>query len=225
MGSPTGALKTAAKRLGISVDEYLSLVASGQKHCRGCDNWRELEAFAVDRSRGDGRSPVCRSCRITDKPGPSRTERAAMRELGLGWCRRCEEWCAGVRGGLCREHSNEVAREWYAESGWRTRRARPSARRRNVEPITEEIAEILRDGDDGLCAYGCGRVATSWDHVVPVSKDGETVPGNIVPACRPCNSSKSNGDPVPWLAKLRYPWNEKIGYYLTWDSPAMALLD
>lgn len=37
------------------------------------------------------------------------------------------------------------------------------------------------------------------DHVVPVSKGGLTVPSNLVPCCRSCNSSKGDKDVVPWL--------------------------
>lgn len=42
------------------------------------------------------------------------------------------------------------------------------------------------------CAY-CGKTGKlEMDHVVPVSKGGNTTKDNIVPACRTCNSRKSN---------------------------------
>jgi hypothetical protein len=50
----------------------------------------------------------------------------------------------------------------------------------------------------GMCAYGCGRPAAQWDHLIPWSLGGSfAMPGNAVPACRPCNQAKS-ADPDPW---------------------------
>ena len=42
------------------------------------------------------------------------------------------------------------------------------------------------------CAYCGERGELTQDHIVPVSKGGWHFSGNIVPACRPCNSSKGN---------------------------------
>ncbi len=49
------------------------------------------------------------------------------------------------------------------------------------------------------CAY-CG-VSTgdmTQDHFVPLSRKGEYTINNIIPACRSCNSSKSNKDFFSW---------------------------
>ncbi len=45
----------------------------------------------------------------------------------------------------------------------------------------------------GQCCAYCGkRVKLTQDHVVPVSKGGWHFSGNIVPACKSCNSRKGN---------------------------------
>jgi len=44
---------------------------------------------------------------------------------------------------------------------------------------------------DKPCAY-CGGVATTRDHVVPVSRGGSNASLNLVPACLSCNSRKGN---------------------------------
>lgn len=49
------------------------------------------------------------------------------------------------------------------------------------------------------CAY-CGQPAIGWDHIVPRSRGGSNTPENLAPACRKCNSSKSNRTPEEWMA-------------------------
>ena len=50
---------------------------------------------------------------------------------------------------------------------------------------------------NNCCAY-CGAIATSIDHVIPISKGGADVLGNLLPCCRPCNSSKGCKDVEQW---------------------------
>jgi 5-methylcytosine-specific restriction enzyme A len=59
----------------------------------------------------------------------------------------------------------------------------------------------------GLCHY-CGRkfpaVQLTMDHVVPVSRGGTSSRGNVVPACKKCNTEKKLKTPVEEaLEKLR----------------------
>lgn len=55
-----GALKVAAGRQGISLDEYKNKLAQGLKHCTGCKDWHEIKAFGKDITRSDGLATVCR---------------------------------------------------------------------------------------------------------------------------------------------------------------------
>lgn len=52
----------------------------------------------------------------------------------------------------------------------------------------------------GACAYCGDAIPTTIDHVVPLSRDGSHYPENLVPACKPCNSSKG--------AKLLSEWRD-----------------
>jgi 5-methylcytosine-specific restriction endonuclease McrA len=47
------------------------------------------------------------------------------------------------------------------------------------------------------CAY-CSNVATTVDHVIPLSRGGTNFEGNLVPACRRCNSSKGTKLLIEW---------------------------
>lgn len=61
----------------------------------------------------------------------------------------------------------------------------------------------LRPPIRGECWY-CGSPASTWDHVVPVSKGGSDDPSNLAPACLTCNASKGNRTPEAWLAAGLY---------------------
>ena len=67
---------------------------------------------------------------------------------------------------------------------------------------------------DGVCYY-CRRTVgirvLSMDHVVPLGRGGRSVRGNVVPACKDCNSKKQSLLPVEWtdyLARLSQPPDE-----------------
>jgi 5-methylcytosine-specific restriction endonuclease McrA len=53
----------------------------------------------------------------------------------------------------------------------------------------------------GLCHYCHQKVAPSditMDHIVPLIRGGRSVRGNVVPACRPCNSKKNGQLLMDW---------------------------
>ena len=51
------------------------------------------------------------------------------------------------------------------------------------------------------CTY-CGRPADAWDHIFPSSRGGDDGPGNRVPACTSCNSSKGDDTPEEWWSRV-----------------------
>lgn len=54
------------------------------------------------------------------------------------------------------------------------------------------------------CAY-CGQMTSlTQDHVVPISKGGGYISGNIIPACLRCNSSKQDKLISEWYSKQKY---------------------
>lgn len=68
-GNRSGVMKTAALRVGVSTEEYAAKVAAGEKWCTACRAWHPLDAFPVDRSRGDGRRAGC----LTSQHGKPRS--------------------------------------------------------------------------------------------------------------------------------------------------------
>lgn len=60
----------------------------------------------------------------------------------------------------------------------------------NAKVALNRRAVMARDG--GICQFGCGRKATTIDHVHPRSKGGKHVWTNVVAACSKCNSKKAD---------------------------------
>lgn len=174
------------------------------RRCRGCRETLPIDAFKIDRSRADGHGYICRSCeRVTPAHIPTAAERALAGLSGKAWCCDCEAWVDASEisnSCRCRLHQRLADRERYAsDPAYRAeRRAHAMRRKRGVDPVPEIGRELLEHIFDGECAY-CDSLAATWDHVIPVSKGGETTADNILPSCTPCNSSKRDRDLLPWL--------------------------
>lgn len=160
------AATTAAKRLHLPLADYVAMVDAGLKYCWRCRSWKVRPAFGIDRSRGDGLAACCIGCRKPAKQLPLITETPA-----------------------------EYERRHYAtDADYRFRRQqRVHARKRGVEPMPIDGRDALLERFGWLCAY-CHTAADTWDHIVPVLKGGRTIPGNMLPACRSCNSKKKDRD-------------------------------
>jgi hypothetical protein len=78
------------------------------------------------------------------------------------------------------------------------------ARREFGADEKNSVVELF-GGPPVRCSF-CGSSAVRrWDHLVPVMKGGEAVPGNLVPACARCDDSKQD-----------FPFEE----WMTGDTPA-----
>ncbi len=65
------------------------------------------------------------------------------------------------------------------------------------------VCAAFQDSAGGTkCAY-CDAPATTIDHVVPISRGGLDAYGNVVPACRPCNSSKRDRLLSEWRGRKK----------------------
>jgi hypothetical protein len=89
-------------------------------------------------------------------------------------------------------------------------------------------------GEPLTCVFCGGDRVTLWEHLVAVARGGETVLGNMVPSCQPCNDSKHHkrfdewltqraarnpdapgaGDVAERIARLR-SYAEEFGYVVT----------
>ena len=63
-----GAIKVAAKKAGITTDEYISKVESGLKRCTKCKTWKSRDDFGTDNSRSDKKDSKCANCQRVPDP-------------------------------------------------------------------------------------------------------------------------------------------------------------
>lgn len=180
------------------------------KRCSACRQVKPVSEFQVDRTRHDGLAYVCVQCRYPVRPSgrPGSRQRRLMAAVGLKWCRGCRAWLAAsaiLRTGTCQSCANAEERDRYARGGsyTQTRRQRAHARKRDLDPLPSIAQEYLTEEFEGECAF-CRRPADTWDHLVAVVHGGRTAPGNIVPACHSCNSSKGHRDLYTWLDRKGY---------------------
>jgi hypothetical protein len=64
-GRRLGAFKTAAAKLGIPFEEYVTEIEAGKKNCIDCRLWKDRGDFYPDSSRWDGVAAKCQKCSAT----------------------------------------------------------------------------------------------------------------------------------------------------------------
>ena len=80
-----------------------------------------------------------------------------------------------------------------------------SAERRKAREL-KKTQWWLNQINSGICHYchqQVGRINLTMDHIIPVIRGGKSVKGNIVPACKECNSKKQSLLPLEWEDYLK----------------------
>ena len=72
--------------------------------------------------------------------------------------------------------------------------------RRFNQEEKERVFDFFGQWEAQLTCAFCGSPEDKrWDHVIPVSQGGETVLGNMVRACQPCDDSKGKQHFEEWM--------------------------
>lgn len=198
-------LMPAAARIGISHKKYIENRKKGLKWCTLGQHWTTRNDFSKNAAHRDGLATSCREHkRQSSAKGPSRLQKEKKAILKQKWCSGCEQWLPEkqVLQSRCRQCLNAYERNHYATNrAYRQeRKYRVHARKRNCDKITPEVQDAAMQGTGGLCRY-CDSLANTFDHVIPITKGGNSKLENIVPACASCNSSKKDWDLDVWLKK------------------------
>jgi 5-methylcytosine-specific restriction endonuclease McrA len=178
---------------------------SGHRTCTTCSEVKPHAAFYADAHRGVSAS--CRACRLA-RDGRQRRERGVPANPrfddppGYKTCRRCRATKVVARfsteprnrDGLnswCTACVRERTLLWHRTNPMAMQRLKALRRTaENAGTITEADWLSLLDRHRHRCAYCGGAGPLSVEHVIPVTRGGRHTLGNIVPVCKPCNSSK-----------------------------------
>ncbi len=183
-----------------------------------------------------GRQPQCAVCMRGWVNEYRQENLAMLREREIAWMAKAPTHYSRDRSRAWRVKQGETGRERERLSRAAWRRNNPDANHlyylANKERFIKKAQErkALRKGADGdghtfaelhkywrgegmdpsVCTY-CDESWEGWktsagDHVVPLSKGGSDMVDNLVPCCRPCNSSK----------------NDRV-LYVEWTPPNMRL--
>ena len=98
----------------------------------------------------------------------------------------------------------DIAEREAKDSVRREKDAFRSAERRRVLPDDwENIRVIVFNRDNWTCCYCKAKpVNLHCDHVIPISKGGDSSLDNLVTSCGPCNSSKRDKFLEEWIGRI-----------------------
>jgi hypothetical protein len=95
MGTRIGAIKCAAKRCGITYEDYLRNLEAGLARCFYCNTWLSLDSFQKTTIRANSCSSMCKACKkIWDQTPKGRfsTYKCKAKNRKIQFCLSFEEF-------------------------------------------------------------------------------------------------------------------------------------
>jgi hypothetical protein len=173
---------------------------------RLCPQCGSIERVCVDCGKTfTGHTFKCSDCRKSDRI----CVKCNTSFQGHGYvCKRCtvvERTCPAC--GKTFESTNIYCPTCYYRNNPEISKRQQSIRRAlkfntAVFYIPREIYRQIQSS--GPCVY-CGEPAQTVDHITPLARGGYEIERNLVPACKPCNSSKRDRMLAEWdQARVRH---------------------
>lgn len=194
------------------------------KHCSKCGELKPLNEYYKRKASLDGYHRQCKKCIIAqvskhyfDNPEPAKQRSKKWRLDNPDWTKaNNKNWrennleYSKARNHKWREDNKEQhranSREW-AKNNKEKRKAANYKRRAALEQngifkISNKEWQKIYDSE---CVYCGSRDMVQADHVIPVTRGGRHSIGNLVPACRSCNTSKNSKTITEWQKAKRNP--------------------
>ena len=157
------------------------------KKCSNCKKLKGLAEFSKDSSRPDGVRYKCKECANAINAEYQRNNREKQNAKAKRW-RDANPDKSRAAVSKYRKANPEVS--LHGNHEYRTRK-------KNAPRYTVSKLDMKRLYSSS-CAY-CGATEDiTLDHVVPLKRGGSHGIGNLVAACRTCNSSKGAKLLVEW---------------------------
>lgn len=179
------------------------------KTCSRCNQTKQLEDFGIHRKTSDGRYSQCLVCR--------RIARAEYRKYNVdkikieqreAYLKNREQRIAYATAQI---NANRERHAKYSSISKKRRHLQIAAdtRRRNARKKSNGIYFIskkeLKRLNKGPCFYCGSTQCITIDHVVAIARGGTDSIGNLVSACKSCNSQKRQLTIMEWRKKRETP--------------------
>jgi len=190
------------------------------KICTKCQRELSVDDFGADRTKKDGLTSQCTTCRRrTVKACKDRTrDRLNARER------------ARYRENLCenRRRARKRSREHYHRNSEAIRakkipemRDRYMSKKRDMDHETLEFVNLVLRNDP--CAYCGTSTDIVIDHIEPYSKGGSSGADNLTAACNTCNLSKREFPMLSLLLRLDNHVNHDLLHPTSAQTPSVNI--
>lgn len=192
------------------------------KLCKTCKTEKSVECFSRNKRMTDGLQRDCKQCCKAYKAkyyeANAEKVKAKVKEYRI----ENPELVKASKSSWQKRNLTKVVQkvsEWRDANPDKVFEHRKTWRQNNKEKIANyAMARRVKLRENGVfeisekellklysspCFY-CGKIAKiELDHVIPVSKGGTHSIGNLVPACKSCNMSKTDNFLVVWKMKMK----------------------
>jgi len=180
--------------------------------CSRCECEKQFpDGFFRDNRLKSGYRSACKTCDVSYPRSPEAKRRGQdnFRKKHGKRCHSVEQREKGYAYEKMKYHSDPAWRQRKLDADRRYRQStkgritalKARGKRRKLvgaTKLTETDLDFIFSAFDYKCAYCGDDKDITNDHFIPVSHGGKSIAGNILPACRSCNSSKQNSDPAEW---------------------------
>ncbi len=172
MGSKVGVLKIAAKRIGISFQEYQDILDMGLKWCHLGNHFVPRSEFGKNKLLGDGLAAFCRECNHVKVRKSTKGRISPLRGISP----RLE-----TRLKMSESHRGSKNHRWKGGiSPINTNRLRKLASRK----VGHEVEAGRLPKPDTMKCYLCGNPARDYHHYLGYEPEHWL---DVKPVCRSCN--------------------------------------
>lgn len=156
--------------------------------------------------RKPGMKVLCNCCALILPSECFRTRTVGGHVYLRSTCRNCEQSSLGQKKAIRAWQQAHPEKTKAARTKFRTEQPdRAQSHHKKWRAAKRGVAATLTHEDwlemkaTGACHY-CKRtdLPLTQDHVLPLSRGGSHTKDNVVPACKPCNSSKRDKTPDEW---------------------------
>jgi 5-methylcytosine-specific restriction endonuclease McrA len=170
------------------------------KTCSKCKEAKSFEMFSKQSAAKDGLKSWCRRCskEYMSVYGPSHSIQHGVSQRKYDAAHKENKASRmAVYYKINVEEYTLRSKRWRADNPEKSRAKTARYRARKLHATIgfmpeEPLQELIKIYGPLCIVPGCARLATTADHVIPLTKDGPHSFDNLQPMCGPHNSSKGN---------------------------------